>query len=72
GEDGRVDDLIRKYADSWGLTPDNTSIYLCGHPTMIENSKGILRRRGWLKTQMKEEVYFIPGRETAAHAQSAE
>jgi ferredoxin--NADP+ reductase len=72
GEDGRVDDLIRKYADSWGLTPENTSIYLCGHPTMIENSKGILRRRGWLKTQMKEEVYFIPGKETAPHAQTAE
>jgi ferredoxin/flavodoxin---NADP+ reductase len=72
GEDGRVDDLIRKYADSWGLTPENTSIYLCGHPTMIENSKGILRRRGWMKTQMKEEVYFIPGKETAPHAQTAE
>jgi ferredoxin--NADP+ reductase len=72
GEDGRVDDLIRKYTDSWGLTPENTSIYLCGHPTMIENGKGILRRHGWQKDQMQEEVYFIPGKETGSHYQSGE
>jgi ferredoxin--NADP+ reductase len=70
GEDGRVDDLLRKYTDMWGLTPENTSVYLCGHPTMIENGKGILHRRGWQKNQMKEEVYFIPGKETAAASQA--
>ena len=66
GETGRVDDLVRKYADSWGLTPENTVAYLCGHPTMIENTKGILKRRGWQKDAMREEVYFIPGRLAAA------
>ena len=66
GETGRVDDLVRKYADSWGLTPENTVAYLCGHPTMIENSNGILRRHGWEKGAVKEEVYFIPGRLAAA------
>jgi hypothetical protein len=39
---------------------------------MIENGKGILRRRGWQKDQMKEEVYFIPGKDTPSHAQTAE
>jgi len=63
GETGRVDDVIRKYSDLWGLTPQDTSAYLCGHPTMIENGKGILQRHGWQKDQMKEEVYFIPGKE---------
>lgn len=63
GETGRVDDVIRKYTDLWGLTPQDTSAYLCGHPTMIENGKGILKRRGWQKETMKEEVYFIPGKE---------
>jgi ferredoxin--NADP+ reductase len=63
GETGRVDDLVRKYADSWGLTPENTSAYLCGHPSMVENAQGILKRRGWTKDKVKEEVYFIPGRE---------
>jgi ferredoxin/flavodoxin---NADP+ reductase len=63
GETGRVDDLIRKYTDMWGLTGQNTTAYLCGHPTMIENGKGILYRRGWTKEAMKEEVYFIVAKE---------
>ncbi len=68
GELGRVDDLIRKYTDIWGLTPETTSAYLCGHPTMIENGKGILLRRGWQKIAMKEEVYFVPSKESAPEA----
>jgi ferredoxin--NADP+ reductase len=63
GETGRVDDIIRKYSDAWSLGPQDTSIYLCGHPTMIENGKGILKRHGWQKETMKEEVYFIPGKD---------
>jgi ferredoxin--NADP+ reductase len=63
GEVGRVDDLIRKYTDQWGLRPETTSIYLCGHPHMIEHSKDILHRAGWTKDQIKEEKYFIPGKE---------
>lgn len=66
GETGRVDDLIRKYTDSWGMTPETTAAYLCGHPSMIENGKGILQRRGWKKESMKEEVYFIPAKDSAA------
>ncbi len=64
GELGRVDDLVRKYADQWGLEPGTTSVYLCGHPAMIENCKAILKRRGWPKEAMREEVYFIPGKQT--------
>jgi ferredoxin--NADP+ reductase len=63
GETGRVDDIIRKYADLWDLKPANTSVYLCGHPTMIENGKGIMKRCGFVKEQMAEEVYFIPAKE---------
>lgn len=66
GETGRVDDLVRKYADAWGLTPENTSTYLCGHPTMIENTKGILNRHGWQKDAVKSEAFFIPGKESVA------
>lgn len=62
GETGRVEDVIRKYTDQWSLHGQNTSAYLCGHPDMIEHGKGILRRRGWEKDTMKEEVYFIPGK----------
>ncbi len=60
GETGRVDDLIRKYADQWGLDTSTTTAYLCGHPEMVEHGKAILRRRGWKKEALKEEVYFLP------------
>lgn len=66
GETGRVEDIIRKYADSWGLAPGATTAYLCGHPQMIDHGRGILLRRGWDKRHMRDEVYFVPGKETAA------
>lgn len=62
GEIGRVDDLLRKYTDLWGLTGANTVGYLCGHPGMIENSMGILKRIGFSKESLKEEVYWIPSK----------
>jgi len=58
GETGRVDDLLRKYTDEWRLLPDKTTAYLCGHPKMIENSRGILHRAGWKKDAIFEEAYF--------------
>ncbi len=57
-EIGRVDDLLRKYAFEWGLTPEGTTAYLCGHPVMVENVRGILQRAGWKKDAVFEEVYF--------------
>ncbi len=60
GETGRVDDLIRKYGDQWGLDSRTTMSYLCGHPEMVEHGKAILKRRGWTKDGLKEEIYFIP------------
>ncbi len=61
GETGRVDDLIRKYADNLGLTPADTTIYLCGNPGMIVNARGIMRRAGFENTAIKEETYWAPG-----------
>jgi len=63
GEAGRVEDLIRKYTDVWGLRPEETTGYLCGHPNMVENSRGILLRAGWKKDAMFEEVYFQSAKE---------
>jgi ferredoxin/flavodoxin---NADP+ reductase len=63
GETGRVDDLIRKYSDQWNLTPENAKIYLCGHPEMIENVRGIVRRRGWQEKAIQAEAYFVPPRQ---------
>lgn len=65
GETGRVEDIIRKYSDQWGLTAANTTGYLCGHPEMIEHGKGILQRRRFAKEYLKEEVYWIPPKTAA-------
>ncbi|MGA7576385.1 MAG: hypothetical protein WCA97_20555 [Terriglobales bacterium] len=62
GEVGRVDELIRKYADLWGCTGANSIAYLCGHPEMVEHGKGILKRIGFRKENVKEEVYWVPGK----------
>lgn len=69
GEVGRVDDLLRKYADEWELTGENCIAYLCGHPEMIEHGKGILKRRGFPKEALKEEIYWIPAKKTAVAAE---
>ena len=63
GETGRVDDLIRAYARIWDLKPEDTTAYLCGHPSMVENGRGILSRAGWKKDAIQDEVYFVPGRD---------
>ena len=59
GETGRVDDVIRKYADQWCPDPARAMAHLCGHPSMIEHGKAILGRRGWTKDRLKEESYFV-------------
>ena len=58
GEIGRVDDVLRKYTDVWGLSPEVTTAYLCGHPKMVLNCQGVLERAGWRKDAMLEEVYY--------------
>jgi ferredoxin/flavodoxin---NADP+ reductase len=62
GELGRVVDLIRKYSDQWGIAPENGTGYLCGHPQMIEDGMGILKRRGFPNASLKQEVYWIPAK----------
>jgi ferredoxin/flavodoxin---NADP+ reductase len=59
GEVGRAEDLLRKYIDSLELEPSNTTAYVCGHPEMIENAKAILRRRGFGKEFIREELYWV-------------
>ncbi|MGH9445082.1 MAG: ferredoxin--NADP reductase, partial [Terriglobia bacterium] len=62
----RIEDLARKYIDALAFEPSNTTAYLCGHPQMIENCKGILRRRGFAKEQIREEIYWVPAKTPTA------
>ena len=65
GEVGRVEDVLRKYIDDLKLAPSQTSVYLCGHPQMIENGRGILRRRGFAKESIRGEVYWASQKEAS-------
>ena len=71
GERGRVDDVLRKYVDAWGLRPEATTAYLCGHPQMIEHGRGILQRAGWKKDAMFDEAYFVQGKSGVSDAGEA-
>jgi ferredoxin--NADP+ reductase len=62
GEVGRADDVIRKFADLWGCTAENSTAYLCGHPEMVEHARGILKRIGFEKEHFKEEAYWVPAK----------
>lgn len=63
GEVGRVEDVLRKYVDALKLEPQQTVVYLCGHPQMIETGMGILRRRGFAKDSIRTELYWTPQKE---------
>jgi ferredoxin--NADP+ reductase len=65
GETGRMEDVLRKYLDALDLPPAETTAYLCGHPQMIENAKGIMRRRGFSKEFVREEVYWLSRKEAS-------
>ena len=58
GETGRIEDIMRKYADQLGFDHSNSVAYACGHPQMIANVKEILVRARFRKEQIKEEKYF--------------
>lgn len=59
GETGRVEDVLRKHADALGFDHTNAVGYACGHPQMIENTKGIFARARFPKEHTKEEKYFV-------------
>ena len=60
GEVCRAEDVLRKHLDARGLEPATTTAYVCGHPIMVENAKGMLQRRGFSKEFIREEVYWVP------------
>ena len=62
GERGRVEDVLRKHVDARGWGPDDTTVYLCGHPGMIEGARAIMMRAGFRSEHIHEEHYWPPGR----------
>lgn len=58
GETGRIEDIVRKYADQLGFDCCNSAAYACGHPQMVANVKAILERARFNRDQIKEEKYY--------------
>jgi ferredoxin--NADP+ reductase len=58
GETGRVEDVMRKYADAAGMRPGHGAVFLCGNPEMIGKGRGIMHRRGFADKEIREEQYW--------------
>ena len=55
GAKGRVNEIVGDYAEAEGLTPNDTIVYACGHPGMIEDVKARFIPRGF---QVEEERFW--------------
>lgn len=55
GRSGRVNFILERFPFQWGLYPEDSIIYACGHPEMIKDVKQRLTPKGW---KVKEERYW--------------
>lgn len=55
GETGRVNTIVEKYADQFGLGTEDTLVYACGHPGMIEDVKERMLPKGF---DVEEERFW--------------
>lgn len=55
GTAGRVNTIVEQYVDKYKLNAEETMIYACGHPGMIEDVKEKLSPKGF---EVKEERYW--------------
>jgi NAD(P)H-flavin reductase len=63
GETGRVEKIVEAQMDNFGLTAENTTVYLCGNPDMIAAVDEISLQRGFPPEQIRKELYWPKGRE---------
>ena len=55
GASGRVNAIAEEYLEKFRLPMDDTLVYACGHPGMIEDAKAKLPPKGW---RFKEERFW--------------
>lgn len=55
GATGRVNNIVEEYLAKFDLPQDDTMIYTCGHPGMIEDVKNQVTPEGWM---FKEERFW--------------
>ena len=62
GLTGRVESVVAGQLDAHRLTPENTTIYLCGNPDMISAVEETALSRGFPPEQVRKELYWPKGR----------
>ena len=62
GLTGRAEAVLPRVMDEHGLTPDNTTLYLCGNPDMITAVEEMSATRGFPPEQVRKELYWPKGR----------
>ena len=55
GASGRVNGIAEEYLEKFDLPKEDTLVYACGHPGMIEDMKAKLPPQGW---RFKEERFW--------------
>ena len=55
GVAGRVNNIVEEYVQRFALDPEDTLVYACGHPGMIEDVRDKLDPQGF---KVKEERYW--------------
>jgi NAD(P)H-flavin reductase len=63
GPTGRVETIVDGQLEEHGLTPDNTTLYVCGNPDMITAVEETATRRGFPPEQIRKELYWPKGRQ---------
>lgn len=58
GLTGRAEDVLASQLDRYGLVPANATIYACGHPQMIETVAAMAGARGFVKEQIRRELFW--------------
>jgi ferredoxin--NADP+ reductase len=57
GPTGRVNLLLESWLHEWRLRPEDTLIYLCGNPGMIQDARERVTANGWA---VLAEQYWVP------------
>jgi NAD(P)H-flavin reductase len=60
---GRVETILEGQLDTFRLTPETATLYLCGNPEMITRAEEIAVARGFPEQQIRKELYWPKGRE---------
>ncbi len=59
---GRVEAIVGDQLAEQEMTPENTTIYLCGNPDMITAVEEAAETRGFPPEQVRKELYWPKGR----------